>query len=347
MKQFFLIIITFSISILNAQNLVLNGGFEENYGCPKEYNSNKTKVEIAPYWESPSYGTPDLFNTCSDKMGDRNILGVTKPSEGNGFAGLVTWSDKGFREYLRGELKKPLKKGVKYRVKFYYRLTSYSNYSCDRIGFALTEKTNFIKSDKAMPISAIQRIKQKAFTSLSGSWELVDKVYTAQGGEKYITLGNFSSNSRTKYFHLYWQKDVEPMLHKTSYYYIDDVSVAELKPIIEEKNIFTTDSVYTFKDLYFESASYTIDSSAYPELDNLVTYLKSNQKKVLIEGHTDKVGSVNDNLLLSRNRAKAVKLYLVKQGVSSNRIKYIGYGAARPISIDSNKNRRVEYTFKQ
>lgn len=67
---------------------------------------------------------------------------------------------------------------------------------------------------------------------------------------------------------------------------------------------------------------------------------------IIITGHTDSEGDEMSNMLLSQNRADAVKEYFIKHGVPSDRIKTIAYGETMPMSndpIDGNKhNRRAE-----
>ena len=68
---------------------------------------------------------------------------------------------------------------------------------------------------------------------------------------------------------------------------------------------------------------------------------------VLIEGHTDAVGTHEYNLQLSRKRAEAVKRYLVSEhGLDAQRLKTIGFGEGRPMGgTDAFKpeNRRVQF----
>lgn len=68
---------------------------------------------------------------------------------------------------------------------------------------------------------------------------------------------------------------------------------------------------------------------------------------VVVEGHTDSVGSDNYNQQLSQKRANAVADFLVSNGVRANRIKAIGYGESRPAASNDTeegreRNRRVE-----
>jgi outer membrane protein OmpA-like peptidoglycan-associated protein len=69
--------------------------------------------------------------------------------------------------------------------------------------------------------------------------------------------------------------------------------------------------------------------------------------KVAIEGHTDSVGTEDYNLQLSKQRADAVREYLVKEGVQEDVITAIGLGMSQPIAGNESadgrkKNRRVE-----
>ena len=69
--------------------------------------------------------------------------------------------------------------------------------------------------------------------------------------------------------------------------------------------------------------------------------------KVAINGYTDDVGDPSANQLLSERRANAVKEYLVKKGISSNRLDVQGFGEASPVAPNiteagRKQNRRVQ-----
>jgi OOP family OmpA-OmpF porin len=68
---------------------------------------------------------------------------------------------------------------------------------------------------------------------------------------------------------------------------------------------------------------------------------------VVIEGHTDSVGTAAYNKKLSQQRAEAVKKYMVEKGIDANRLKAQGFGEVRPIASNDTEegrqqNRRVE-----
>lgn len=71
------------------------------------------------------------------------------------------------------------------------------------------------------------------------------------------------------------------------------------------------------------------------------------KKKIIVEGHTDAVGSDDANLRLSQQRAESVRNYLIGQGISAERVQAIGKGEKEPIADDTTpegraNNRRVE-----
>ncbi len=85
-----------------------------------------------------------------------------------------------------------------------------------------------------------------------------------------------------------------------------------------------------------------------PTLDKLYqSFIKSKTLVVEIAGHTDHSGNDADNIRLSQRRADAIKAYLVKRGISADRIIAKGYGEHDPHASNDTeegraKNRRTE-----
>lgn len=103
--------------------------------------------------------------------------------------------------------------------------------------------------------------------------------------------------------------------------------------------------------VYFVRGEETLLSSSFPELKKLVKLLKDNPTmEIRLEGHTDNQGSGYLNQILSDKRVKAVKKYLVTQGISDNRIRTQGFGDKKPVADNNNietrkLNRRVEFVI--
>jgi OmpA-OmpF porin, OOP family len=83
-------------------------------------------------------------------------------------------------------------------------------------------------------------------------------------------------------------------------------------------------------------------------LDEVVTILKTNPSMTgEVRGYTDSTGSLEYNQKLSEARAKAVRDYLIKQGIGPERIRAKGFGPAQPVASNDTaegraQNRRVE-----
>lgn len=98
------------------------------------------------------------------------------------------------------------------------------------------------------------------------------------------------------------------------------------------------DSSFTLNNIFFEFGKSELNIKSTNELNKLVTLLKNNKSvKLRLIGFTDSVGSTENNKILSENRAKSVYNYLIKQGISPNRLEYIGKG-----EIKSNKNIKLQ-----
>jgi len=109
--------------------------------------------------------------------------------------------------------------------------------------------------------------------------------------------------------------------------------------------------VLTLGDVLFDTGKATLKPGAYGTIDRLASVLKeAPDRKVMIEGHTDSVGSDEFNQALSERRAAAVQTALLERGVGSNQIAAVGKGEAYPIASNDDaggrqRNRRVEMIF--
>ncbi len=104
-------------------------------------------------------------------------------------------------------------------------------------------------------------------------------------------------------------------------------------------------------NVFFDTDSWKLLESSIPELENLLEFLTVNSTVVVeVGGHTDSDGTEEHNQILSENRARAVREYLVKRGIAPERIFSHGYGESKPVSDNitaagKRLNRRTEITI--
>ena len=98
----------------------------------------------------------------------------------------------------------------------------------------------------------------------------------------------------------------------------------------------------------FKVGSAELIPTSLKTLDNAIAGLKRNAKaKVEIEGHTSSEGSDDFNQKLSEDRANSVMEYMIKKGISKDRVTAVGYGSSRPKEDNATEagrkaNRRIE-----
>lgn len=117
------------------------------------------------------------------------------------------------------------------------------------------------------------------------------------------------------------------------------------KEVIEKVNIAA-------KNVFFATGSYKLLAKSYASLNNVADLMKADESLMLdIDGHTDDVGSDENNQKLSENRAGSVREYLKGRGISDARMVSTGYGEAKPIADNKTaagraQNRRTEMTVR-
>ena len=102
------------------------------------------------------------------------------------------------------------------------------------------------------------------------------------------------------------------------------------------------------KTILFDTGKATIKFQSAEVLNQIINVLKKYpNSRFRIEGHTDSTGKKAKNMILSQNRADAVKVYLIQGGIDASRLESQGFGPEKPIASNKNKkgrelNRRVE-----
>ncbi|MEP6862379.1 MAG: OmpA family protein [Deltaproteobacteria bacterium] len=117
--------------------------------------------------------------------------------------------------------------------------------------------------------------------------------------------------------------------------------------------VVTEKKIELKQTVFFDFNKASIKSVSFALLNEVAQAMTDNPKiKVEVQGHTDSVGNDAFNLKLSQSRAESVRTYLIKRGVSSDRMVPKGYGENVPIADNRteagrSQNRRVEFVITE
>jgi outer membrane protein OmpA-like peptidoglycan-associated protein len=111
-------------------------------------------------------------------------------------------------------------------------------------------------------------------------------------------------------------------------------------------------TIVSLADILFDFNQATLRRDVEFNLVKIATILNQfGEMKVLVEGHTDSIGTEEYNLTLSQKRAQAVSDFLISQDVDASRLSAEGYGESRPVADNDTdegrqKNRRVDLVIQ-
>lgn len=240
--------VTLALSV-SGQNLVWNPGFETYVPDSINNSTGNNDVSKAEHWVNAGPGTSDYYHSDYNSPWPRvpnNDHGVQVPHGGSGYAGIYAFeitTPVNVREYIRTQLMVPLIAGQQYQVSFYASLADHSDF---KAGFGVNLSATPLNSFNGYLMLAPEHIHTPGAIADKVNWVLVSGLYTATGGEEWLTIGGFfdDQNSDTM---------TVGGIHPNAYYYIDDVSVM----LAHAEGIESNEDVITF-DLYPDPASSTI-----------------------------------------------------------------------------------------
>ena len=235
MKKLTIYLCLFFASKADAQNLVLNPSFEDTIACTGTYAMQ------CKYWYWATYGSPDYFSEqpdifCGTSYVPQSGGGYQYARTGIAYVGLGVYTKHvspnhiNRREYVGGELSDTLKQGHEYCVSFYVSVAEELKYVVDGIGL-------YLSVDSAVDytintnLSFVPQISNPAGNIIYDTlnWVQISGTYIANGGEKYLTIGNFKDDANTAI-------DSTSASLIESYFFIDDVSVIDCTVGINEVN---------------------------------------------------------------------------------------------------------------
>lgn len=240
---------------LSAQvNLVPNESFEQHNKCPNDISTvarEDMPQEYVMDWIAPTFGTTDYFHACAFVASvPNNFAGYQPAADGEAYCGLfvfatddTTTNDYIYREYLLAKLKTPLQQGKAYCVSFYaspaevmqFNYASFM-YAAKGLGAYISHTStaaydSITQYRHAQVLSYTPQIEATEVMSDTSRWYRISGVYTAEGGEQWITIGNFKDDMQTEGSVLISTGLPEAYLKFKSYYFIDKVSVFSMEEV--------------------------------------------------------------------------------------------------------------------
>ena len=347
--------------VLDAASLVRDGGFEQKKFCPSDYNQQRLRT--LEHWGQISEGTPDHFAECSQSAGvPVNRFGEANALEGKGYGGLVLFSRAKwrYREYLTTELSRALAPGEWVCISVWYSAAEKAGVVADGFGALLSQQRPDGERDYAL--AAVPQLLNPSghFLENTGGWTALSDVVQAEGGERWLTLGNFDARGETR---LALSADAPRDATDWAYVYLDGVEVvpvdgpedcACLVSRIAEEMQDPPEPLTRVTELERDTLHFGFDEAILQaedraKLDRWGAMLRRNRfLRLEVHGHTDAVGPDGYNAGLSERRAQAAFDYLMDQGVSPDRMRTTAHGSRLPAASNRDasgraRNRRVEF----
>jgi gliding motility-associated-like protein len=229
----------FSQSIA-GQNLVPNPGFEEYLRCPTQEADFNGFVR---FWAT-FFSDPDYFNLCG--YYPSWIEERADPFEGKAVAGARLYNNSERfsnvnREYIHTSLIEPLKPGQLYHGQYYFNPMSYG-YNIDSYGMYFSAWPLNDTPASGILLAEPQVENQNGLILDFDTWQRVSGCFTAQGGERYIAIGNFRADEETDTL----SPGFAPFPVQSNYTLIDAVSLYEVASLVPSDTLLCmTDSIFT------------------------------------------------------------------------------------------------------
>lgn len=348
MKVTTLLLFIFLIYTSQAQivNLVENGGFEIIKGKVKGLGCMEASVD----WKNVTSEKADLFvkeNKQPIVLTSGNTYGKEEPKEGDNYAGLVVYSpkDKIGRNYITSPLAQPMLKGKKYCVSMYISLAEGSKFATNNLGINFHKKQPKQDDNKTIVEKTAILHHQSKMVNATYGWEKVCGNYIAEGGEEFITIGNFTATDKTKTEKAIKIKDYKGVLSDIAYYFVDDISVI----MVDQKTSCDCGNQESNKDTYYHKiimleekmtpiqrieahtaffpfGKYELQETNRSTIDAVIREMKTNPAFIVeLFGHLD----VNEAELaakkplfadLANRRIREVMKYMIENGIEEKRL---------------------------
>ena len=234
------------------ENLVPNPGFEVINECPNHFSLISAPDEPFTYcdsWLEPNKGSSDIYHACCTwpytvSVPD-NVIGHIPAARGNAYGGIYMFYfydlDPGqwlYREYLQVKLKEPLVAGKSYCIGFLTRPLRHNATDSSSVIYVVQDIGVHISQEPVRDFgdwTGLQNLQVEPQIVADNvvdvtDWTRISGIYLAEGGEQWITLGNFQDDE-----HSFPREIIETPVAPTqypswgvphyAYYFIDEVFV--------------------------------------------------------------------------------------------------------------------------
>lgn len=337
-------------------NLVPNPSFEKFRNKNPDLNAEPFVVyrNYLSKWGSPTKSTPDLIYSFNDEESDQARTGEK-------MVGILTHNPNSkrsdtWREYAQTKLDQPLVGGKTYYLEFWVKRHRQANMASNNLGAYLGNAPIIEKNYEPITEVSLAVNESNIMNPDEPTWVKVSGDYIAQGGEKFLIIGNFFNNENTTFKKV---KNIAEPAWENPYYLLDDVSIREIiieepEIVVVEEPIFENVKIEKGKTIrldriYFDFDKWDLLPASNEQLDELIRLLNSYPSmRIAIHGHTDSRGSDRYNEILSDHRSRAVHDYLLNQNIDYTRLEFKGFGEVKPVDTNDSdegrqNNRRVEF----
>lgn len=217
---------------LSGQNLLVNPSFESDTEPPIRFwpTANVPGTAVVQGWVSPTRATADYFNSKYSFIDNAPIL-LARSGEGRAAVicglGKQLPDSRNYKEYVQGVFNEKMEAGKTYKVSFWCALDRTSSFTAPGIGAYISSEP--VRENTKDRLRVKPQIRVKKPIVAENGWVKVEGMYTATGGEEWITVGSFSDTAviALKPFNPYeYTFGVSEHVRRNAYVYIDDVCVA-------------------------------------------------------------------------------------------------------------------------
>ncbi len=203
---------------------ITDPSFEDTLFCPLP---NQMPLK---HWYRPTWGSSDCFVENCFMPTYFGFESTKRAYHGKGFVGLVPYDSlsPNFSEYLETELITPLDSSIKYCITVYIVSSSSTNFLVDNLHIGFRSDSTFQGGSSKLNVDSYYKLQSNIILDTL-NWNEYSIEFTANGTEKYLTIGNFDQVADLNVYshNSQW---IPPYLQRYAYYFFDLITLEECPP---------------------------------------------------------------------------------------------------------------------